>query len=388
MSKPLVSHVKTAQGPELYCVTHPIIKLGDIVTLPTPEACQQFSRQGDPLADAVISALMRGGRQGGDLLSQVKHTAAQEGGVCQAFLDEVNHVPDWADTQAMRKGQELFLRCAPLAIASFVLGSLLVTYTPPGSAKVLLHTGRLRQDVVRRLFETSTMVHAVMQAGALEPGAPGHQAIVRVRLLHAMVRHHVMARSSWPVEQLGSPINQLQMGLTALGFSSLLINSMRSLGVVVSDEEARGYQLLWRRGNHLQGVDLSLLPDQLAGEAQLYELFQRTVMTPDDNSRTLVAAVHQGLAWQSPFFLPQGALEALSRCLLGSDLSDKLAINRHPVWAGVIGLVAGLHQATSMRYRVPGWRDMEVRAGARYFRYLVNKGLKGKPADYVMKTST
>jgi len=75
-------------------VTHPIIKRGDIVTLPTPEAYQQLSRQGDPLADAVISALMRGGRQGGDLLSQVKHMAAQEGGICQAFLDEVNHVPD------------------------------------------------------------------------------------------------------------------------------------------------------------------------------------------------------------------------------------------------------------------------------------------------------
>lgn len=357
------------------------------MTLPTPEAYQHFSRQGDPLADAVIAVLMQGGRRGGDLFSQVKRMAEQQGGVCKAFLDQVNHVPDWADTQAMRKGQELFLRSAPLAIASFVLGSLLVTYTPPGSAKVLLHTGRLRQDVVRRLFETATMVHAVMQPGAMEPGAPGHEAIVRVRLLHAMVRHHVLTRSEWPIEELGAPINQQQMGLTALGFSSLLVNSLRSLGVVIPDDEARSYQLLWRYGNHLQGVDLALLPDQLEGEADLYALFRRTVMTPDDNSRTLVAAVHQGLAWQSPFFLPQGALEALSRRLLGSELSDQLAIKRHPVWAGVIGLMAGLHQATAVRHRIPGWRDMEVRAGMRYFRYLVNKGLRGKPADYVMKTT-
>lgn len=30
---------------------------------------------------------------------------------------------------------------------------------------------------------------------------------------------------------------------------------------------------------------------------------------------------------------------------------------------------------------------MEVRAGRRYFSYLVAKGLKGKPADYALKTS-
>ncbi len=355
--------------------------------LPTTQAYQQFSQDGDQLADAVISALMQGGRRGGDLLSEVQQRAKQEGGIYQTFMDQISYVPSWADTKAMRQGQELFLRCAPLSIASFVLGSLLVTYTPPGSAKVLLHTGRLRQDVVRRLFETSTMVHAVMQPGALEVGAPGHQAIIRVRLLHAMVRYHVMTRAQWPSDELGSPINQQQMGLTALGFSSLLINSMRSLGVAIPDDEARSYQLLWRYGNYLQGVNLSLLPDKLKDEAHLYELFQRTVMAPDDNSRTLVAAVHQGLAWQSPFFLPQGVLEAVSRRLLGSELADKLAIKRHPVWALVLSVAAGLHKATALRYRIPGWRNMEVRAGTRYFTYLVNKGLQGKPADYALKTS-
>ncbi len=131
--------------------------------LPTPDAYQQLSQEGDPLADAVIAALMQGGRRGGDLLTEVQQRAKQEGGIYQTFMDQINHVPSWADTKAMRQGQELFLRCAPVSIASFVLSSLLVTYTPPGSAKVLLHTGRLRQDVVRRLFETSTMVHAVMQ---------------------------------------------------------------------------------------------------------------------------------------------------------------------------------------------------------------------------------
>lgn len=330
---------------------------------------------------------MKNGRREGDLLNQVSRLADQEGGIYKQFMDNVNHRPTWADVNAMQAGQALFLRCSPLSIAAFVLGSLLVTYTPPGSAKVLLHTGRLRQDVVRRLFETATMVHAVMQPGGLDVGAPGHQAIIRVRLLHAMVRHHVMARAQWPSAELGSPINQLQLGLTALGFSSLLLGSMRKLGVVVSDQEARSYQLLWRWGNHLQGVDPTLLPDTLEEEASLYQYFARDLIKPDDNSRTLVAAVHQGLAWQSPFFLPQGALEAVSRRLLGPTLADQLQLPRHPVWALALSLVSGVHRVTSVRYRIPGWRAAEVRAGSRYFSYLVTKGLKGKPADYALKTS-
>lgn len=355
--------------------------------LPDHQTYQQFSQQGDPLADAVVLGLMKRGRPAGDLLSQVKTLATQEGGVFQAFMDHVNQMPPWADVPAMAEGQALFLRCAPLSIASFVLGSLLLTYTPPGSAKVLLHTGRLRQDVVRRLFETSTMVHAIMQPGGLQVGAPGHQAIVRVRLLHAMVRQHVLARAQWPSDQLGAPINQLQLSLTALGFSSILMNSLRQLGVVLSEPEARSYQQLWRYGNYVQGVDLQLLPDSVAGEAALYERFQQDLINPDDNSRTLVAAVHQGLAWQSPFFLPQGALEAISRRVLGRALAGRLGIRTHPVWSAVVAGVVWLHRVSAVRHRMPGWRAMEVRWGGRYFSRLVEKGLAGRPADYALKAS-
>ncbi len=358
-----------------------------MVLLPDAQTYQQFSQQGDPLADAVVQALMKRGRPAGDMLTQVHALAEQEGGVFQAFVDHVNQVPAWVRMEDMISGQELFLRCAPLSIASFVLGSLLVTYTPPGSAKVLMHTGRLRQDVVRRLFETSTMVQAIMQPGGLRVGAPGHQAIVRVRLLHAMVRQHVLTRGQWPSSELGGPINQLQLSLTALGFSSILINSMRRLGVAVSAQEARAYQHLWRYGNYLQGVDLQLLPETLEDEAALYARFGQDLMRPDDNSRTLVAAVHQGLAWQSPFFLPQGALQAISRRLLGDALASQLGIPARPVWGGLLAGVAGLHRASAIRYRVPGWRAMEVRAGQRYFSKLVAKGLAGRPADYALKTS-
>jgi hypothetical protein len=353
-----------------------------------PQTYPQLSQQGDPPADAVVQALIAGGCTGGDLLARVEALARAEGGVCQAFLDSASTPPPWLRPADLPLGQELFLRCAPLSIACFVLGSLPLTYLPPGSARVLLHTGRLRQDVLRRLYETATLVQQVMRPGAMAVGQPGWRAVLRVRLLHAMVRQHVRIRvPDWPHERLGAPINQLQMGLTALGFSLVIVKGLRRLGVAVTDAEARAYQHLWRCANALQGVDLRLLPDTLDDEARLYEAYAHTLMQPDANSRTLVAAVHQALAWQSPFFLPQGALEAASRRILGAALCDRLAIPRHPVWAAVLALAAALHRATAIRHRVPGWRAWELRWGRRYFDTLVARGLAGQPADYAMKAS-
>lgn len=358
-----------------------------IVPFLDPVDYQQLSQQGDPPADAVVQALHAQGRQSGDMLTRVKALAATEGGVYQAFLDQAERVPAWVCLKDMEAGQALFLRCAPLSIAVFVLGTLLTTYAPPGSARVLIHTGRLRADVLRRLYETATMVHAIMTPGGLEVGSTGHQAILRVRLLHAMVRQHVLARPGWPGEQLGAPINQLQMGQTALGFSFLLLQGLERLGVKASERERRGFQHLWRYANYLQGVDLRLLPATLADEAELWADHQAHLMHPDENSRTLTAAVHDGLAWQAPFYLSAPVLQAVTRCLLPTSLCDQLAVPRHPVWQAFISMMAGLHRLLSVRYLVPGWRALEVRAGRRYFSRLIDRGLAGQAADYALKTT-
>lgn len=353
--------------------------------LPSADDYAQFSQAGDPLADAVVLALQARGRAPGDLLQQVKALAQTEGGPYQAFLDQVNTVPQWVRPEAIALGQEVFLRGVPLSIIVFVLGSLLVTYTPPGAARVLLHTGRLHEDVVRRLYETATMVKAVTQPGGMAVGAPGHQAIVRVRLLHAMVRCHVQSHPGWPGAALGAPINQLQLGLTALTFSVLLLGYLRKLGVVISDEEARAYQHLWRYGNYLQGVDPRLLPATLEDEAALYRFYEQTLMQPDANSRTLVAAVHEGLAGKPPFYLPPAAMQAISRRLLGPAWAERLGIPRHRGWSALIAVAATAYRLSAVRLWIPGWRALEVRLGRAYFQRVVEKGLAGRAADYAMK---
>lgn len=351
--------------------------------LPSQQANSSFlqlSQTGDPLADQVVLGLRERGDRQRDMLTQVKELAASEGGVYQAFLDQVDRKPDWLREDLLNMGQELFLRCAPLSIASFVLGTLPLTYTPPGSAKVLLHTGRLKKDVLRRLYETATMVQAIMSPGGLQIGQAGHQAIIRVRLLHAMVRQGVLGRGNWDSSTLGQPINQLQLSLTALGFSGVIVRSLKRLGTHISQDEAIAYQHMWRYANYLQGVDISLLPENLADEEALLASYADKLIHPNDDSRVLTHSIFEGLAGQAPFHLPQGALETVARYLLGQALADALRIPRHPIWRVILGLVASAHWLTGIRYLIPGWRGMEIRGGRRYFSWLIQQGLHGSPA--------
>lgn len=361
------------------------ISQGPIVTQLSPSENQHLYQQGDPLADAVILGLWGRGIRKGDMLNQAR-MLAQEDGAFRRFLDEVATPPDWLQPDLIESGQGLFLRCAPLSLAAFVLGTLPWTYAPPGSARVLIHTGRLRQDVVRRLYETATMVQALMEPGGLVVGSAGHDAILRVRLLHAMVRQHVLSKPGWPSQDLGAPINQLQLGFTAVGFGVLMVRSLRRLGATISEQEAQAYQHLWRYANHLQGVDVRLQACDLIDEAELARQLENELVRPDENSKALVSSVHDALAWHAPFFLPKGALQAISVRLLGKSLAGQLGVPDSPAWGAVVALFAGLVRLTSWRRHTPGWRAIETRLGRRYFNWLVEKGLAGKVADYNLKT--
>ncbi len=344
------------------------------------ERQDEWAHMGDPLADQVVLALRRTGDRQRDLLEQVRERAATEGGVYHDFWDQVHEVPPGLHPSDLVAGQELFMCCASLSIASFVLCTLPLTYTPPAAAKVLMHTGRLRQDVLKRLYETATMVQAIMAPGGMQIGHAGHQAILRVRLLHAMVRQGVFAHGHWPQAELGQPINQLQLSLTALGFSSVILRSLDKLGVSISPHERRSYQQLWRYSNTLQGVATPLLPQNEEAELQQLQSYLGTVIQPNDDSRALTHSIFDALAGQAPFYLPKGALQAVSRHLLGAQLADALDIPQRPVWRWGLRVLATLHRLTSFRYAIRGWRDMEVRAGRRYFDHLIAQGLQSQPA--------
>lgn len=353
-----------------------------------PHPLTELAQVGDPLADAVITTLAEHNALRGDIATQIAQFAEPRNAALRDWKEVTQSVPAWVDWEQIEHGRRLFLCHAPSAVAVFVLGSLLQTYAPPGNARVLLHTGRLRQDVLRRLYETATMVSAVLTPHGMQAGGLGHQAVLRVRLLHARVRHHVLHSGHWPRETLGCPINQLQMGLTGLGFSLHIVRGLQDLGIGLDADAQQSYQHLWRFANWLQGVDPVLQADSLAGEAQLHQVLGPLMLTPDDNSRVLVDAVHQHLGGQAPFFLPSRGLQAISRRLLGPELAQAYQLPEARGWRAALAVVQGVNQVASLRRWVPGLSLLEEQVGAFYFHRLIAYGLAQQPADYGFKSAS
>jgi hypothetical protein len=148
-----------------------------------------WRQRGDPLADDAVAAL----RVRGDPLDGVRALARSGEGACARFVDATRVLPHWHDARAYRAGRTMATRQAPLTFLVLLAGSLVESFAVAEGAAVLVKTGRLQRDTTRRIYETATLVRALLFDGAERPGEAGHEALLRVRLLHAFVRRWVSA---------------------------------------------------------------------------------------------------------------------------------------------------------------------------------------------------
>ena len=336
-----------------------------------------FTRVGDPVADAALDRLQVGGRVDRDLLAAVEEAALHDD-ACARLADEARSVPGWVDPAAMGPGREMFLRHAPVAIAVFVLGSLVEVYGPPDIARVLAATGRLERDVVRRLYETAQLVYDVLEHDGLRVGGPGWRSALRVRLLHAMVRRHVRRAG----RDSRMPIHQHEMALTLGLHSTAIVRRLERFGAHVTRDEAASYQHLWRYVGHLLGIDARLLDPTVEEEERRLRGLRARLHAPGADARRLTRALLQGLDRRPPFHLPLPVLAAISRRALGASMADAFDVPRSATGSVATRAAAGPIALLSWGTAGASFRFRAAEAGRRYFAGVLAAGLAGAEVDY------
>jgi hypothetical protein len=215
------------------------------------------------------------------------------------FFDKGREVPAWVDPVTFEKGQGVFHDFPMIAFSLLGCASLPELYVcGKGGTQILGATQELEHHVARRIFETAQMIIDVMARmavekrsdGGLEVTGRGAEAMLKVRLMHAAIRHLVLQTSeNAPAEQSrlgdvyhtrvdasqfdsdadnaaptswGRPINQEIMGGTILSFSYVILRGLRDFGVRLSEEEEYAYIHAWSVVGHLMGIDdLFLISD-------------------------------------------------------------------------------------------------------------------------------
>ncbi|PNE01869.1 hypothetical protein A15D_02550 [Alcanivorax sp. MD8A] len=331
----------------------------------------------DPLADAVAERIERA--RPSQMLDEVYARAKSEGGPFADYVDQCHSTPSWVDWQKVEHAARVNLGFANVRAIALLVSSLVEGYSLSKATHVLIATGRLHQDVMRRVYETSQMTHNMNVPGGLRPGAEGHRTVMEVRLLHAMVRKYLRGRG-WETDQYDEPINQEDMAFTIIEFDYLALRGMERMGASLSDDDKVACHHMWRYMAHLNGVCDDMLTDSLDEEIYQYQRIRERQYNPNEEGRLLAQAVITALAGQPPFRLQESLLYELSRICLGDELADVYELPRSAFWLrAVLAYKAANKVATLAHYRVPGVDRISERLNVRMLRAALHKNLPEDP---------
>lgn len=233
---------------------------------------------GDPLAEAMTEDLADLGFEEGSRL----FTAAinSEGEVplrnapesMRKFFREAETPPDWLDHSAFAHSVRMFHRNSWEVLVAFVT-AVLVEGFATNIAKSFFITGRLRDQGARRLGQNNRHIMEIFLPGGLERHGDGWELSVRIRVVHARLRHLLGNSDDWDSDAWGVPISAAHLGFTICAFSARLLKHMKALGADYTAEEADSFMAVWRYTGHLMGIPETILFHDDAEEAlRIYEV--------------------------------------------------------------------------------------------------------------------
>ncbi|MCR6033173.1 DUF2236 domain-containing protein [Nocardioides sp. zg-579] len=324
-------------------------------------------RRGLLRRDEVAAALVRAVREDRTVSMREVHAALAAGGAgpdapapLRDFFAAVAQRPDWVDDDLLARGAEACRTFGHDAGLVLTHGSLLGGYRTAAALEPLARTGRLTgEETLRRIGETTAWWRAVTAPAGLEPGAEGHRLALHVRVMHGFVNHHLEQDPTWEWDLRGVPINQYDQASTLGVFSTSFLLHLRLLGVRVPRRDAAAVMHLWSYVGWLMGVDEEWLPrTERRGRRLLYHFLSHDP-PPDENSRTLAAALIDmvDLAPYGPLRRRWERERALSvsTWLLGPAAMRDLGLPVRAPWYGVWRVAANLGW-TQVVGRLPGGR--------------------------------
>ena len=247
---------------------------------------------GDPSGDAAIADLLRLespqiGRFIRAGMDRDHHALRDAPPGVRDFFDLLETPPAWVRQDAFTPGIRMFHRNTSLILGAFVAGTLIEGFST-NIAKSFFITGRLRESGVRRLKQNNRHMLELFLPGGLERDGDGWKLSVRVRLVHAQVRHLLSGSPEWDAAALGTPLSAAHMGFAATAFSARLVHHMRRLGCRFSDEEKESFISVWRYAGYLMGIPDSIL---FRGEEDALELFELgRILEPEPETESVIMA--------------------------------------------------------------------------------------------------
>lgn len=187
------------------------------------------------------------------------------------FFEDADIEPDWLDRSAFRPGVRLFHQNSYTVLAAFVSGVLVEGFIT-NIAKSFMLTGRVRDSGVRRLGQNNRHMTEIFLPGGMDRQGDGWKLTLRIRIIHAQLRHLLSASEEWDADAWGTPISAAHLGFAISAFSARLLKHMKTLGVSYTDEEHKSFMDVWRYAGHVMGIPETILFRDAREALELYDV--------------------------------------------------------------------------------------------------------------------
>jgi hypothetical protein len=298
------------------------------------------------------------------------------------YVQAALRLPDWADPAQLARAQTVFTDMSMLSCTLLFCASLPECYVMPELAGVLHTAGQLVQHTDYRIRSTAAMIFPVMLKGGLtSPDGGGVAQVLKVRLIHATIRHLILHGEpgealrdgapsvipaqpalggglhqalydqGWDTGRDGLPCNQEQLSFTLMTFHYAFLRGLRSLGLGLPEEDEEAYLHAWNVVGHLLGIERALMPDTMAAAEALFARMKARGIEAKplpDSRPALGKALMQTMENAIPLRLFKPFPVLLTRYLCGRKTAGVLGINGPVSWlsqllfAGLMLLVRGI----------------------------------------------
>ena len=248
---------------------------------------------GDPLGEEMTEDLAEfGSRESMRLIEAAMNREGDEAlrdapASLRKFFGEAETPPEWLEYSAFAPGVRMFHRNSQVVLAAFVAGVLIEGFTT-NIAKSFFITGRVRDQGVRRLGQNNRHMMEIFLPGGLYRDGDGWKLSVRIRIVHARLRHLLRNSEDWDAEAWGAPISAAHLGYAISSFSARLLKHMKTLGADYNDEEYNSFMAVWRYSGYLMGIPETILFHDADEALKLYDVGQ--MCEPDSPTESVVMA--------------------------------------------------------------------------------------------------
>ncbi|WP_338764088.1 oxygenase MpaB family protein [Massilia sp. METH4] len=276
------------------------------------------------------------------------------------FVREAHALPGWADPARIASAERTFMDIGMLSCTLLFCASLPECYVMPDLADVLHAAGQLEAHTDYRVRSTAAMIFPVMLRGGLcDATGAGLAQVLKVRLIHATIRHLVLRGSpeqalgaaavpplpaagrgmhgvlhalGWDTAARGLPCNQQELAYTLLTFSYVFLRALRQLGLGLPPAQEEAYLHAWNVVGHVLGIERALMAGTMEEARSLFDRLQaegdRQPRLPDPRP-ALAAALLATMERNIPLPLLRSFPLQLTRYLCGKTAARALGLKRH-----------------------------------------------------------